>query len=46
MPVGAVEPEDVSNAVAFLASDQAAFVTGAQLRVDAGGYLQFNGLQL
>jgi NAD(P)-dependent dehydrogenase (short-subunit alcohol dehydrogenase family) len=32
------EPEDVANAVAFLASDESAFVTGHVLRVD-GGYL-------
>jgi SDR family mycofactocin-dependent oxidoreductase len=31
-----VEPEDVSAAVAFLASDEARFVTGVALPVDAG----------
>jgi SDR family mycofactocin-dependent oxidoreductase len=36
-----VEPEDISNAVLWLASDEARFVTGAQLRVDAGGYLKW-----
>jgi SDR family mycofactocin-dependent oxidoreductase len=32
----AVEPRDVSNAVAWLASEQARYVTGLQLTVDAG----------
>ena len=35
-PVGAVESEDVSNAVLFLASDQSRYVTGLALTVDAG----------
>jgi NAD(P)-dependent dehydrogenase (short-subunit alcohol dehydrogenase family) len=34
--VEAVEPRDVSNAVVWLASDQARYVTGLQLTVDAG----------
>jgi SDR family mycofactocin-dependent oxidoreductase len=34
--VPAVEPRDVSNAVVWLASDQARYVTGLQLTVDAG----------
>ena len=40
MPVPYVEPRDVSNAVVFLASDDARFITGSQLRVDAGGYVK------
>jgi SDR family mycofactocin-dependent oxidoreductase len=35
-PVAMVEPEDVSNAVLFLASDQSRYVTGLALTVDAG----------
>jgi (+)-trans-carveol dehydrogenase len=33
-----IEPEDVSNAVLFLASDQARYITGAMLNVDAGAW--------
>jgi SDR family mycofactocin-dependent oxidoreductase len=40
MPTPYVEPEDVSEAVLFLASDAARYVTGQQLRVDAGGALK------
>ncbi len=36
LPVGVVEPEDISNAVAWLASEQARYVTGTALPVDAG----------
>ncbi|MCC9196869.1 mycofactocin-coupled SDR family oxidoreductase [Arthrobacter sp. zg-Y820] len=32
-----IEPEHVSNAVAWLASDQSFYVTGGQIPVDAGG---------
>jgi SDR family mycofactocin-dependent oxidoreductase len=36
MPTPAVEPVDVSNAVLFLISDEARYVTGLQFKVDAG----------
>ena len=36
LPVDLVEAQDISNAVRFLASDDARFITGVQLPVDAG----------
>jgi SDR family mycofactocin-dependent oxidoreductase len=36
MPIPYVEPVDISNAVLWLASDEARYVTGAQIPVDAG----------
>lgn len=36
LPVPWVEPEDVANAVVFLASDSARYLTGAEFVVDAG----------
>jgi SDR family mycofactocin-dependent oxidoreductase len=36
LPVPWVEPRDVTNAVLFLASDEARYLTGVQLPVDAG----------
>ncbi len=41
LPVPWVEPEDISNAVAFLASDEARYVTGVVLPVDAGSTIKF-----
>ena len=38
MKVPWIEPEDISNAVLWLASEESRYVTGMQLRVDAGGY--------
>jgi SDR family mycofactocin-dependent oxidoreductase len=35
-----VEPEDISNAVLFLASDEARYVTGVTLPVDAGAFVK------
>ena len=35
-----IEPEDVADMVAFLLSDESKFVTGMQMRVDAGGYVK------
>lgn len=36
LPVPWIEPEDVANAVVFLASEQARFVTGSEFILDAG----------
>jgi SDR family mycofactocin-dependent oxidoreductase len=41
MKIRFIEPEDISNAILWLASDEARYVTGMQLRVDAGGYLKW-----
>src|ERR1700735_654207 len=35
-----IEPEDVADTVVFLLSDESKFVTGMQMRVDAGGYVK------
>ena len=36
LPIPWVEPVDISNAVLFLASDEARYITGVTLPVDAG----------
>lgn len=36
LPVDAVDPVDISNAVLFLAADTGRYITGVQLSVDAG----------
>jgi len=36
LPVEEVEPVDISNAIVFLASDEARYITGTMLPVDAG----------
>lgn len=40
LPTPFIEPDDVSNAVCFLASDQARFVTGLRFMVDGGASLK------
>jgi SDR family mycofactocin-dependent oxidoreductase len=40
LPIPYVEPEDISNAAVFLASDESRYVTGMQLRVDAGSVIK------
>ena len=40
VPMGRIgSPEDVANAVRFLASDEAAYITGCVLKVDGGMYI-------
>ena len=40
IPVGRLgSPEDIARAVAFLASDEAGFITGATLSVNGGQYM-------
>jgi SDR family mycofactocin-dependent oxidoreductase len=39
-----VEPEDISNAVLFLSSDEARYVTGVDLAVDSGTRIQPAGM--
>jgi SDR family mycofactocin-dependent oxidoreductase len=41
LPVPWLEPQDVSNAVAWLASDEARLVTGVTLPVDAGNTIKY-----
>jgi SDR family mycofactocin-dependent oxidoreductase len=41
MPIPYVEPLDISNVVLFLASEESRYVTGQQIRVDAGSLLKF-----
>jgi SDR family mycofactocin-dependent oxidoreductase len=41
MPIPYIEPVDVSNLVLFLASDEARYVTGQNIRVDAGSLLKW-----
>jgi SDR family mycofactocin-dependent oxidoreductase len=40
MPVGYVEPIDISQAVVYLASDESRYVTGQNLAIDAGALLK------
>lgn len=40
LPIGWVETVDISNAVLFLASDEARYVTGLTMTVDAGSMLK------
>jgi SDR family mycofactocin-dependent oxidoreductase len=39
LPVTYIQPSDISDAVLFLASDESRYVTGMQLKVEAGGLL-------
>ena len=40
LPIGWVEPEDISNAVLFLASAEARYITGVTLPIDGGSCLK------
>jgi NAD(P)-dependent dehydrogenase (short-subunit alcohol dehydrogenase family) len=41
MPVPSIEPEDMANLGVFLASDEGRYITGQQIRVDAGSLLKW-----
>lgn len=41
LPISEIEPIDMSNALLFLASDDARYVTGATLPIDAGASTKF-----
>jgi SDR family mycofactocin-dependent oxidoreductase len=41
MPIPYVDPVDISNAILFLSSDEARYITGINLRIDAGSLLKF-----
>jgi (+)-trans-carveol dehydrogenase len=40
LPISWLEPVDVANAILFLASDEARYITGITLPVDAGGLIK------
>jgi (+)-trans-carveol dehydrogenase len=40
LPIGWVEPDDIANAVLFLASDEARYITGVTLPIDGGSCLK------
>jgi SDR family mycofactocin-dependent oxidoreductase len=40
LPVGWVDPVDISNAVLFLASDESRYITGLTMTIDAGSMLK------
>ena len=40
LPIGWVEPDDIGNAVLFLASEEARYVTGVTLPIDGGSCLK------
>ena len=44
LPVGLLEPQDISNAALFLASAESRYVTGVELSVDAGTAIQPPGI--
>jgi NAD(P)-dependent dehydrogenase (short-subunit alcohol dehydrogenase family) len=44
MPIPYIEPGDVSELVAFLASDKSRYMTGLNIRLDAGAMLKGGGM--
>jgi len=40
LPIGWVEPVDISNAILFLVSDESRYITGIELPIDAGALLK------
>jgi (+)-trans-carveol dehydrogenase len=40
LPIGWVEPEDISNAILFLVSEEARYITGVALPVDGGALIK------
>jgi (+)-trans-carveol dehydrogenase len=40
LPIGWIEPVDVSNAILFLASDESRYITGVELPIDGGTLLK------
>ena len=40
LPIGWVEPEDIANAVLFLASEESRYITGVTLPIDGGSCLK------
>jgi (+)-trans-carveol dehydrogenase/(-)-trans-carveol dehydrogenase len=43
LPIPWVDPVDISNAVLFLASDEARYITGLTMTVDAGFAVKVGG---
>jgi len=39
LPVERLQPDDIAQAVLFLASDESKYITGVTLPVDAGNFL-------
>jgi len=40
LPVGVIEPADISQVMLFLASDESRYITGQFIACDAGGHLK------
>jgi SDR family mycofactocin-dependent oxidoreductase len=46
MPIPYIEPDDVSGVVLFLVSDDSKYITGQNIRIDAGGMLKGEAVSL